>query len=195
MVRILIVVTILSFVYVIPSAGQGTFRSQRLYTNWGIGYAEPYNYDAGLEEYRDVYSAYEGVRNLTLSFDWFGMYWPKGNQVLIGGIFNGYVDRYSGGDAPSDFQVLAYTVAFSTLYFFHDRIGKGIFGRVDIGPSKMYLSQGGSYEPWGIGYGIDWGVGVPLNLDQSVLIFISFDGRLLGGDSYSNLGVAMSFLH
>ena len=154
------------------------------YAYWGVGYARTlYSGELGemLARLRDL----PVVDHYSLGIDTFGFYWPWPNeQTLVGGIINGFVDRYEvGGEWV---QINGYLYSLSAMRFFSKRIGRGVFYRGDLGFARYAADA--SYASsrsgdWGAGALFGVGIGVPVSSGTRLLLNLNYALRRADGQS------------
>lgn len=172
-------------------------KLEKKYWNWGLGYAG-ISYPSSLGETLSELKNSDGISRVSLSIDLFGFYKPRGEHTLIGGTANGFGDAYQVGEV--DLQITGVTLAFSVMHFLNDRIGKGPFIRADLGPAALGIeviagrTSIQSTSDLGLGALLGGGFGVPISSKTRILFNINYAIRAIQGDTYKNLGLAVSGL-
>jgi len=163
------------------------------YMYWGLGYASS-RYPEWLQSTLDLLKQRPQASHTPLALDFFGFYWPLGNQqTVLGFIINGVGDRYSheGGAL----QVNLYLYGASAMHFFGEVPGDGIFVRADLGFAAMVISELGGKTRSGMGFLIGGGYGIPLSDEIRLLLQTNYSYRGLGpSESYRSLGVSVGAL-
>ena len=130
-----------------------------------------------------------------------GFYKPINPNTMVGFIVNGALDaREVEGDSM---QVSFCTYAASAQYF-PEEIGKGMFGRVDIGPAwglvhqqiGVVQSSWEEYETFYIGLGFLVGVGYahPITDGTRLALNVNYAIRRMEGESWKTLGISLGGL-
>ena len=120
---------------------------------------------------------------------------------MVGFIANGAADRL---EIEGEWmQVNLYTYAASAQYF-PEEIGKGMFGRVDIGPAwglvhqqiGVVQSSWEEYETFYIGLGFLVGIGYahPITDGTRLALNVNYAIRRIEGESWKTLGISIGGL-
>jgi hypothetical protein len=163
------------------------------YTYWGLGISKvtwPEELNDGIK----LIAAMPGVSRTQLNLDLLGFYKPINPNTIVGFIANGAADRL---EIEGEWvQVNLYTYAASAQYF-PEEIGKGMFGRVDIGPAFGTVEASGeeseSSDP---GFGLLVGVGYahPITDGTRLALNVNYAIRQIEGDSWKTLGISLGGL-
>lgn len=163
------------------------------YTYWGLGWAN-FSYPGQLNTVINQ-AKNQGLSNVSVALDMLGFYWPKGEQTIIGFVVNGAGDRFEeGGD---ELQFNSYLVSASMMHFFNNKIGKGPFVRVDLGPSRLNMDTnfaGTFNSEWGFGALVGGGVGIPITSGTRITINANYTIRRVEGENLKILGVTLGGL-
>ena len=155
-IRIAFVSSLLLFV--LAEGGEAVEnRQENWYTYWGLGTSRV-TWPGEFNDVIELLDARPGVSRTQLSLDLLGFYKPINPNTMVGFIANGAADRLEISE-EGDLQVNLTTYAASAQYF-PEEIGKGMFGRVDIGPAFGTVEASGeeseSSDP---GFGLLVGLG------------------------------------
>lgn len=95
-----------------------------------------------------------------------GVYWPWGEHTLVGIARYGSQHRYHTSDVVKyRLEILSEMLGASAVHFWRDRIGKGPFVRLDLGPTILQWKgdmAGDTVTKWGVGALLGGGWGVPV---------------------------------
>ena len=182
---------VLSLGVIASPASANELESRYFY--WGIGWAS-FSYPAEIQRVVDDVKGL-GLDNISLTLDLLGFYWPRGDQMLLGFVLNASGDRFEEG---SDyFQINSYLPSLSGMFFFNNKIGKGPFCRVDVGPTRLNLNsslQSTVNSEWGVGVLLGGGVAFPVSSGSRLLANVNYTVRKTEGDSIKILGVSVGGL-
>lgn len=188
---LLVIVLLFSFV----NPGYSENKLESWYTYWGLGYAGV-SYPDELQEAIDILKDLPGVTNASISLDILGFYWPMGEQTILGGIINGFGDRYEVDGM--DIQLNGYIYGFSAMHFVQNRIGQGLFLRSDIGPARMMITSSSQNtsesSDWGFGFAAGLGYGFSITPGTRLLLNAKYAIRQVEGESYTNFEISVGGL-
>lgn len=179
---------------VLASTGTAKAAPESWYTYWGIGWAKPSYPDEVSNTFDRLKDA--DFKNMSLSLDLLGFYWPLPNQQTIAGvILNANGDRYYKGD--DWMQMNSYLLSASVMHFFGPEPGAGLFLRADLGMAWLALSSSEtdtSGSDKGFGALVGGGYGLPISEGTRLLLNVNYALRRVEGDSYTSLGIGAGFL-
>ncbi len=150
---------------------QTKFQPKKWYSHVSLGYGFT-NY-TGLTEKRAQFAGYTpSVIHLPLGGDIFSYYEPVDQQTLFGGILHTTVDYYRAYGKWTTIE--QYMPAASYLYFIEERIGKGFFFRMDLGPGILRSANNHtSSNRLGWGFLMGGGLASEIN-DRSFLLLVNY---------------------
>ena len=163
------------------------------YTYWGLGWAN-FSYPGGLNTTINQ-AKNQGLSNVSVALDMFGFYWPKGEHTILGFVVNGAGDRFEEGGV--ELQINSYLVSASMMHFFNNKIGKGPFARVDVGPARLNMDTnfaGNFNSEWGFGVLVGGGVGIPITSGTRMTINANYTIRRIEGENLKILGITLGGL-
>lgn len=184
-----------------PAAGR---RSRRVsgereieswYTMWGLGTASM-SYPDEIDEVLDFIDGLPGVDRTTITLDLLGIYFPTaGGSTLVGGIINGFGDRFEFGGEW--FQLNGVTYSLSAVHFPQRTIGRGPFIRGDFGISRLDVDSsdyGSDSSDWGSGILFGGGLAYPITEGTSLALTVSYAVRRIDGDTAGTFSAALTGL-
>ena len=175
------------------------------YTYWGLGWSDV-TYPPELEDVQNELAGLPGVSHLTIAIDAFGVYWPRGQSTLLGGIVNANGDSYEVDEILGEFklQISNYLYALSAIHFLNHEIGRGMFVRGDLGLVRVLVDSDASLlgsrteesytSDWGTGIGIGAGYGIPVTSGTRVLINAYYSLRRVEGEGFQTIGLTLNGL-
>jgi hypothetical protein len=194
MKRLALVVVVLFMLAATNSFAQNKLESW--YTYWGLGYADV-TYPDKLNTVLDELKELPGVDHTGIGLDMLGFYWPNGEKTIIGGILNGWGDRYEDSDSDDYMQFNGYLFSLSAMHFLTGQIGQGLFLRGDFGASRLVLSTtgyGDESSKWGFGGLLGAGFGVPISSGTRLLLNVNYSVRKVEGDAFKALQISVGGL-
>ncbi|MFQ5677216.1 MAG: hypothetical protein ACE5G1_15090, partial [bacterium] len=132
-------------VFVIAMSSEQAYSQHKLeswYFYFGLGFADP-QYPGQLDNDIDAFADQPGVNRVRGGVDLPGFYWRRGDRTIIGGIINAFADRLEITDQDVKVQLTGFTIAFSAMHFLTHEVGRGLFVRGDVGPSRFELDVDG----------------------------------------------------
>lgn len=170
-------------------------KNESWYTYWALGIAMP-SYTGELNDLMNAIDDLPGVSRTRIDMDLLGFYKPFNNhRTAVGFVLNGAGDRLSKGD--DWIQINQYLYALSAMHFFNANIGKGFFGRIDIGFAKFVSKNSENYSfgsDWGFGFNIGGGYGFPVSPGTRILINANYGYKSVEGDSYGKFNISVGGL-
>ena len=129
-----------------------------------------------------------GVSHLSLCFDGFGFYLPRGRRTIMGFVINAWGDRYEVMN--ESMQLNGYLFSLSLMHLLNRKIGQGFFFRADAGAAKFSIvadGLGNSTSDWGWGGLVGGGFGIPITPGTRILFNVNYSIRHVEGESVGAL--------
>lgn len=164
------------------------------YTYWGLGYSGA-SYPEEVQYFLDILKDVPGVSRINMALDILGFYWPKNEQTILGGIINGWADRYQIDN--DNLQINGYLYSISVMRFLNNRIGQGPFIRCDIGAARIVVQMshyGTESSDWGFGALFGAGIGFPVTQGTRILLNVNYSFRKIQNDTYGSLQISVGGL-
>ena len=191
-IRIAFVASLLLFV--LAEGGEAVEnRQENWYAHWGLGTSRV-TWPGEFNDVIELLDARPGVSRTQKSADMLGFYKPINPNTMVGFIANGAADRLE--IEGESMQVNLYTYAASVQYF-PEKIGKGVFGRADIGPAVgVGQFSGAEDETSDPGFGFLVGVGYahPVTDGTRLALNVNYAIRRMEGESWKTLGISLGGL-
>ena len=168
-------------------------RQENWYMYWGLGTSRV-TWPGEFNDVIELLDARPFVSRTQKSIDMLGLYKPINPNTMVGFIVNGAFDALEV--EGESMQVSLCTYAASAQYF-PEEIGKGMFGRVDIGPAFGTVEASGeeseSSDP---GFGLLVGVGYahPITDGTRLALNVNYAIRRMEGESWKTLGISLGGL-
>ena len=156
------------------------------YTYWALGVSDN-TLPADFETVFDIYESRGGTRT-GIALDMFGFYWPMQDQrSTVGFVIATAAD---GIEARGDsFQLSQYTYGISSMHFFGNEVGDGLFIRGDVGPARAAVQSdvaGDATSSWGLGVLGGVGYGWSISGETRILFSVDYSVRRIEGESYKS---------
>ncbi len=166
------------------------------YTYWGLGYAN-ISYPQWLQGTVDDLKNQSGVSNLSLSIDMFGFYWHFAPKLIGGFIVNATGDRFTTGRSSIQYNQIQYSG--SSIYYFGESFGSGLFARADVGIALLSTSISGGSETISTmstaGLGVLAGGGWSIDFEGTrLLLNINYAYRRIEKENYNTLSFSVGGL-
>ena len=191
----------LLLLFVLAEGGEAVEnRQENWYTYWGLGTSRV-TWPGEFNDVIELLDARPGVSRTQKSADMLGFYKPINPNTMVGFITNAALDALEV--EGESMQVSLCTYAVSGQYF-PEEIGKGMFGRVDIGPAFGLVHQqigvvqfsGEEQETFHPGLGFLAGVGYahPITDGTRLALNVNYAIRRMEGESWKTLGISLGGL-
>ena len=190
-IRITFVSSLLLFV--LAEGGEAVEnRQENWYAYWGLGTSRV-TWPGEFNDVIELLDARPGVSRTQKSADMLGFYKPINPNTMVGFITNAALDALEV--EGQSMQVSLCTYAASAQYF-PEEIGKGVFGRVDIGPAIANLEIDGESENSEVGFGylVGGGYAHPITDGTRLALNVNYAIRRIEGESWKTLGISLGGL-
>lgn len=184
-----------------PEEEDGKNKLEKWYINFGLGYANANLPEFIENRYVNRIANVDGSSHFAMSMDLLGIYWRRGERLLLGGAINAFGDMYFVDE--NSVIVVGTTLGFSTMYFVQGRIGSGFFVRGDIGISSYGIdeqnvlrgtSQTTYAEKNGTGWLLGGGYGLPISRGTRLLFYANYVSRTVDELTFSDWAITVSGL-
>ena len=138
------------------------------YTYWGIGVASA-DYPNHSQDEMDYLHEQGDITNFAVTYDILGIYFHLSQDILVGVVLNGIVDRYKVDD-NNWLQIEQYAAGISGMYFTGKSFGSGLFFRADLSLAFLNISYSEDAGTWSSeepGIGLLLGTGWSFDLGRT----------------------------
>ena len=170
--------------------GSSGVKLESWYTYWGAGTSR-ITWPGELNDVMDLLASMPGVSRTRLILDMLGFYKPVHTNTIVGFVVNGAADRIDV-DAEA-MQINLFTYAASAQYF-PAGVGKGFFGRVDIGPAIGSIQISGEEDEnseAGFGFLAGAGYAHPITPGTRLMLNLNYATRKIEGDTWNTVGISL----
>ena len=172
-------------------------RQENWYMYWGLGTSRV-TWPGEFNDVIELLDARPFVSRTQKSIDMLGLYKPINPNTMVGFIVNGAFDALEV--EGESMQVTFATYAASAQYF-PEEIGKGMFGRVDIGPAVGLVHQKIGVAQFrdetlyaGLGFLVGVGYAHPITDGTRLALNVNYAIRRMEGESWKTLGISLGGL-